>query len=285
MNWIMTLLYLFLGPIVGGLIAGADRKITARMQGRYGPPLLQPFYDVLKLFSKESIAVNSIQNFFIFCFLIFIVFTGCLFFFGEDILLVIFALTMSSLFMVLGAYCANSPYSNIGAMRELVQMMAYEPMVLLTAIGFYMVTGSFAVSDIISFEKPSILYLPGIFIGFAYILTIKLRKSPFDISMSHHAHQEVVAGIKTEFSGPTLAMIEIAHWYENVFLLGMVFLFFAWENPLSRVFGIAMCLLLYLFEILIDNSSARVKWQFLFNSAWTVAAVLGFANILILYLR
>jgi len=155
-----VLLYIFLGPLVGGLIAGIDRKISARMQGRYGPPILQPFYDVLKLLSKESIAVNGIQNFFILCFLIFIIFTGSLFFMGGDILLVIFALTLSSIFMVLGAFSANSAYSNIGAMRELIQMMAYEPMVLMTAIGFYVVTRSFNIKDIISFETPLVLYLP-----------------------------------------------------------------------------------------------------------------------------
>ena len=199
-------------------------------------------------------------------------------------MLVLFALTLSSIFMVLGAYCANSPYSSVGAMRELLQMMAYEPMVLLTAIGFYMVTHSFEVAGIVSYDRPLVLYLPGIFLGFAFILTIKLRKSPFDLSMSHHAHQEVVQGITTEFSGPTLAMIEIAHWYENVFLMGMAALFFVWDHPFSWIFGVAACALLYFVEIVIDNASARVKWQLVFNSSWIAAAVLGFTNIFILYL-
>jgi formate hydrogenlyase subunit 4 len=279
-----VLLYIFVGPIVGGLISGLDRKITARMQGRYGPPLLQPFYDVFKLLSKESIAVNGIQNFFIFCFLIFVVFTGSLFFMGGDILLVIFALTLASIFMVLGAYCANSPYSSIGAMRELLQMMAYEPMVLLTAIGFYVVTKSFNITEIMGFNVPLVLYLPGIFLGFAYILTMKLRKSPFDLSMSHHAHQEVVKGITTEFSGSTLAMIEIAHWYENLFLMGFIFLFFVWKMPGSWLVGLGACIIMYFIEIVLDNASARVKWQLAFSSAWIVAAALGFTNLLILFL-
>ena len=48
------LLYLVAGPFLAGLINGLDRRITARMQGRVGPPLLQPFYDVAKLFCKEK---------------------------------------------------------------------------------------------------------------------------------------------------------------------------------------------------------------------------------------
>lgn len=65
----------------------------------------------------------------------------------------------------------------MGANREMLQTMAYEPMVLLTAVGFYLATGSFKVSDIVrSSGLPPIVYLPGVFCGFLFILTIKLRK-------------------------------------------------------------------------------------------------------------
>ena len=278
------LMYIFIGPLVGGLLAGFDRKVSARMQGRQGPPLLQPFYDVLKLFSKEITAVNYAQDFFIVIFFLLIVFTGSLFFSGGDILLVIFALTLASIFLVLGAFAANSPYSSIGAMRELVQMMAYEPMVLLYAVGLYKVTGSFMVKDILNSPQPVLLYLPGIFLGFTYILTIKLRKSPFDLSMSHHGHQEIVKGLTTEFSGGMLALIEISHWYENVFLMGFVYLFFSWSWPGSKVLALGACILLYFFEILIDNAFARAKWQLMLKASWLIAAVLGFVNLLVLYI-
>jgi ech hydrogenase subunit B len=279
MNIIYALLYLLLAPLVGGLLAGVDRKITARMQGRVGPSILQPFYDVLKLFEKEDIVVNNSQGYYVLCFLVFIIATGGLFFAGEDMLLVIFTLTLASVFLVVAAFSSASPYSEIGAERELLQMMAYEPMVLLTAIGFYVVTRSFNISDIVNTDRPLIVYLPGIFLGFIYILTIKLRKSPFDLSMSHHAHQELVKGLTTEFSGRTLGMIEIAHWYENVFLMGFVYLFFSW----MPVLGVAVCVVVYLFEVLIDNSYARVKWQLALNTSWLVAATLGFVNLLVLY--
>jgi NADH:ubiquinone oxidoreductase subunit H len=125
-----------------------------------------------------------------------------------------------------------------------------------------------------------VLTLPGIFLGFLYTLEIKFRKSPFDLSSSHHAHQELVRGITTEFSGRALAMIEVAHWYENVFLLGWVYLFFAaWP-----VAGITACLGVFLFVILVDNVFARLKWQAALKSAWAVAMVLGFGNILVLSL-
>ena len=278
--WIRLLIYLVAAPVVGGLLAGWDRRISARMQSRQGPPIFQPFYDVLKLCQKENVVVRRSQNYYIFFFLLLAIFTGGLFFGGADLLLVIFALTLAAIFFVLGAYKASSPYSFVGAERELIQMMAYEPMVLLTAIGMYMVTKSFAVNEIASHPTLLVLMLPGIFLGFLYTLEIKFRKSPFDLSCSHHAHQELVRGITTEFSGRTLAMIEIAHWYESVFLLGWVYLFFG-SLP---VLGVAVSLLVFVFIILVDNVFARLKWQTALKSAWLVAAVLGFGNILVLSL-
>ena len=163
-------------------------------------------------------------------------------------------------------------------------MMAYEPMVLMTAIGFYMYCGSFTVSDIMKGISMPFLPLIGIFIGFVFILTIKFRKSPFDLSMSHHAHQELVRGLTTEFSGRTLGWIEISHWYENVFLLGFVFLFFANGTVWGTIIGVVVAVVAYFFEVLIDNSFARMKWQFAFKSAWIVALICGVINIFVLYL-
>jgi formate hydrogenlyase subunit 4 len=276
--WLRFLLFLVAAPLAGGLLAGWDRRITARMQSRRGPPILQPFYDVLKLWQKQNLAVCAAQNYYVLFYLLLVIFTGGLFFAGSDLLLVVFALTTASIFFVLGAYKASSPYSFVGAERELIQMMAYEPMVLLTAIGMYMATKTFYIDGIAGHGGLLVGVLPGIFLGFVFILEIKFRKSPFDLSASHHAHQELVRGITTEFSGRTLAMIEVAHWYESVFLLGWVWLFFA-SQP---VLGVVMALGVYGFVVLVDNVFARLKWQMALGGAWLATAVLGFGNIIIL---
>jgi len=189
---------------------------------------------------------------------------------------VIFAFTLAHVFLVLGAYSSYSAYAHIGAERELIQLMAVEPMIILAAIGFYQMTGSFSVNDIMSTTHPVILALPGVFLGFIYILTIKLRKSPFDLASSHHAHQELVRGSMTEFSGPTLGMVEIAHIYELVVLLGFLALFFTGQI----LIGLVIIVIVYLLEILVDNSTSRVKWQILLNSSWIITLVLGAGNII-----
>ncbi len=274
-----AILYLVLAPFIGGLVYGIDRKITARMQGRVGPPVLQPFYDLGKLFGKEKVVVTPSQNFYVLGYLLFILVSGSLFFAGGDMLLVIFAFTLAHIFLVLGAYSSYSPYSFVGAERELIQIIAYEPMIILSAVGMYLVTKSFFVSDIAAFQSPLILYLPGVFLGFLMVLTIKLRKSPYDLSTSHHAHQELVKGVTTDFSGPTLARIELAHWYETVFLLGFIYLFFAWSLPIA----ILAIIVTFLIEILIDNTFSRMKWQFTLKSSWLIAGMLGLVNLGILY--
>lgn len=276
--------YIILAPFIGGLLNGLDRKISARMQGRIGPSIFQPFYDVKKLFSKQFIIVNPAQTFLIISYVLTLIFTGCMFFAGSDLLLCFFILSTGATFLLFAACVTNSPYSNLGASRELVQIMSYEPAVLLTCVGFYLATGSFNVTDIIKSEISPIWLTPGFFVAFVFILTIKMRKSPFDLSTSHHPHQEMVKGVTTEMGADNLALFQISEWYETVFLMGVVALFFINENPISYVVALIAVLVVYFLEILIDNTSARVKWHFMFKLAWAVTLFAAGTNLIILTL-
>lgn len=276
--------YIVLAPFIGGFLDGVDRKISARMQGRKGPSVLQPFYDVAKLFHKQLLVMNKFQTLMVMSYLFFVLLSGALFFGGFDMLMCFFSLSTAVMFLILASTSTHSPFSTIGSHREMMQMMAYEPMVLLTAVGFFQATGSFNVSEIIQADIPAIAFTPGFFIGFVFILTIKFRKSPFDLSTSHHAHQEVVKGLTTEMVGMEYAITTIAEWYENVFLLGVVALFFINSNPISFVVAVAAVLIVYFIEILIDNTSARVKWQLMLKTAWIVTVVTGGLNLFILEL-
>jgi ech hydrogenase subunit B len=276
--------YLLLAPFLGAFLDGLDRILSARMQGRKGPPFLQPFYDIGKLFSKQMLAVNNAQLFLNLCYLIFLAVAGCMLFAGADILMCLFILSTADMFLIMAASSDSSPYATMGASREMIQMMAYEPLTLLLAVGFYLATGSFQVTDIIRMPQSAVILLPGILLGFFFITAIKLRKSPFDLSTSHHAHQEMVKGLTTEMAGPTLAIMNIAEYYEIVLMLGIVALFFVNENWWSWPLAIAVCLVLYFLEILWDNVSARVKWKTLLSSCWIVTLLAGGLNILILML-
>ncbi|MCQ2751848.1 MAG: NADH-quinone oxidoreductase subunit H [Coriobacteriales bacterium] len=278
-----AIVFVLLAPFVGAIISGIDRKVTAKMQGRVGPKILQPIYDVLKLLGKESATVNPAQDFFVLLYLIFVVIAGIIFFSGLDFLLCVLIITLASLFLIIAAYSSRSPFAELGAQREILQVMCYEPMILIMAVGLFMANGAFNIYDLFNAQLPIIVYLPLIFIGFIFVLTIKVRKSPFDISMSHHAHQELVRGVTTEISGRSLAYIEISHWYETVLFLGWVAMFFIFCNPLvSAILCVASVIVVYFLEILIDNNFARVKWQSMLKYSWIVALLFGGVNILVL---
>ncbi len=279
---VKALIYILLAPLIGGMLSGLDRVVSARMQGRQGPPVFQPFYDVNKLLHKQTTVVNSIQVLFVTVYLIFTIFTGTLFFAGGDMLLVFFALSMSEVMLVLAAFSTNGPYSIMGAQRELLQMMCYEPMTLLVAIGFYYANGSFMVDDLIRTQVPAIVQIPGFFIGFVFILIIKLRKSPFDLSTSHHMHQEMVKGLTTDLSGSNLAFVEIAEWYDVVLMLGIVGMFFITANPISRIWAIIACAVVFFLCTLIDNLFPRVKYKTMLIVTWSVILVFAGTNLLIL---
>ena len=284
MNVCFVIAYLLFAPLLGGLLDGTDRIISARMQRRKGPSILQPFYDLGKLFSKELIAVNNVQFLLNLSYLVILVIAGALLFAGADLLMTLFILSTADMFLIMAASSDSSPYANMGASREMLQMMAYEPLTLLIAVGFYLTEGSFQVSAIIDAPVSAILWMPGLFVGFMYTAAIKLRKSPFDLSTSHHAHQEMVKGITTEMSGPALAIMNIAEYYELVLLLGIFCLFFINSTWWSWIVAVIACGLVFFIETLWDNVSARVKWKSLLYSCWIVTLVAGGVNILILML-
>lgn len=278
---IIILITVAAAPIVGGLLTGIDRRITARMQNRFGPPILQPFYDFFKLMGKERITVNQTQMVYVFGNLIFAVAALIMLTLKQDLLMLIFILTFSTISLIIGAMSVRSPYSKIGAQREIIQMLAYEPVLLLMVVGIYLTTKSFMIESIFTYSKPLLYTLPLIFLSFLYVLTIKLRKSPFDFSTSHHGHQELVKGLTTEFSGPQLAIIELTHWFDVVLLLGLIALFFA--KPLWV--GILIALGSYVLELVIDNISARMTWRWMLKATWLIGIGAALTNVIWLYMK
>ncbi|EFL50337.1 respiratory-chain NADH dehydrogenase subunit 1 [Solidesulfovibrio fructosivorans JJ]] len=276
---IIAIAALVLAPIAGALITGVDRRVTAWLQSRYGPPILQPLYDVFKLLGKEPMLTNTWQAICAYVYVTGAALSVMLLFMGSDLLLIFFVLTVGAVFLVMGALASPSPYSQVGGQRELLQMLAYEPLLILVFAAIAMVTGSFKVSAVFGLERPLLYDIPLMFIVLGYALTIKLRKSPFDISASQHAHQELVRGVYTEYSGPYLAMVEIAHWYEVILILGLCALF--WST--SVVGMIVLVVLTYLAEIIVDNVTARLTWRFMLKSAVGMGVVLTVINMLWLY--
>jgi len=144
----MEYIVILLTPIIGGLMYGFERVINARMQNRIGPPILQPFYDMFKLFGKEPFMINNFHIVFAVMHLLTLWTAVALIILGKSFLYVIFIHLVSSIFLILAGYSVNSIYSHIGSNRELISIVAYEPILILVAVGFYLVNSSFDIAMI-----------------------------------------------------------------------------------------------------------------------------------------
>lgn len=270
---------LLAAPMAGGLLVGLDRILTARLQSRVGPPVLQPIFDVVKLFGKERVVVNSWQAFCAYAYLAAVAVAVVLFFIRSDLLVIFLIQAVGTVFIVVGALASTSPFSQVGGYRELLQSLACEPLLVLVIAGIYLETGSFTITAVDRWPQPLLVRLPLLFISLLLVMAVKLRKSPFDFAAGRHAHQELVGGVLTDYSGPFLALIEIGHWFETILLLGICTLFWAGSRPVMAALAGAA----YLSVIWLDNVTARLNWRVLFGYAWLLGLPLALINLFWLY--
>ncbi len=275
----ITILVGILTPFAIGLLIGIDRKLTARMQNRVGPPVLQPFYDMIKLFGKERRAMNNSQTVFAIAAMFLQLAAFVLLVTGGDLMVVFFVSSTGSFALVLGAFSAHSPFSYYGAQRELLQILAYEPVVFMAivAIGFRektFLTGNIA--------HDLLFVLPFALLALLPVLVIKMEKSPYDIAT---AHTELVSGPYVEYSGTYLAITEIAHWFDVAVLFGIMTLFF-WDQNIWVSIGVKLLIVLAFFftAVVIDNVTARLTRDRMVKFTLAFGLTLTAGNILILFL-
>lgn len=276
MNW-ETFIATLLAPVLGGLIYGFERVVRARMQNRLGPPILQPFYDFLKLMDKRSIVVHSFHAFMGIMYLLGTWFSLYVLLSGGDLLIAIFFHVLSLAFLVIGGFSVRSPYSVVGAMRELIHMLAYEPVFVMMAVGFYLITGTFQISEILHSNVMPITYLPLVFVAYLLVLPTILKKSPFDVA---EAHQEIIGGPEIEYSGKFYEAVYTAKWIEYVYAFFFVFLF----TGNNYLLGLLLAVFAFFFVNLVDNVTARVKFPQMVRFHWLVLIPLVVVNLMLLAL-
>jgi formate hydrogenlyase subunit 4 len=278
-----TLLVTLFGIIFGLFYKGIDRKISAHMQGRIGPPLRQPFRDVRKLFTKENIVPeNAIPWIFNLVPLLGLVATISILIYlpiggfspiiswGGDLILILYLLIFPSLAMVIGGFSSGSPYAIVGAQREMATMIAYEfPLAIviislawkLTQMGS---TNAFALSTIAGTPIWNNVMGPLGFIGFAILLLVliivtpaELSKIPFD---APEAETEIAGGLLVEYSGRNLAMFYLTDSVKTVVMASIiVVLFFPYNLSSIAPLGLEggsyaayiLDVLFYLFKVLL----------------------------------
>jgi ech hydrogenase subunit B len=189
-----------------------------------------------------------------------------------------FVSSMGAVFLVLGAYSAPSPYSHLGANRELLALLAYEPVLFMVimAVG---INGSFLISEV----PPGLLErIPLALVALLPVLVILLEKSPYDVPA---AHQELATGPYVEYSGPYLALLELARWYQLAFVYGIATLFIWGPGPAGDVaLKLLLAFALLFAAILIDNTTARLTRRRMVLFTLTAGVGLIALNLIVLYL-
>jgi len=286
---IAAFVLLILSIFFGMLINGISRKMSARMQHRYGPPVVQPWYDFIKLVrTKEEVAHNPTASVFVYGFVAFNLAAVFMLLFMYDIIMVVLLLGAAQLFVALIGYAGSSPYSHAGANRMVLQVISSEPLLLLAVLGIFMYTGTVSISSIVTQGITVVAYLPMVLVVLVFVLLLTMQKSPFDLVK---AHQEFVYGPYSELSGPALAFVEFGHWIESFAVIGLICMMFDITNLVSGTVGIVLDLavkvvvafVVILIVTLIDNATTRLHWSKLPKLSYYYMLPLLMLNIVVVY--
>lgn len=259
-------------PAFGGLLYGIERVLRARMQNRKGPPILQPFYDMFKLIDKRAFIIHPFHTILGIMHFVTLWAVVGLMIMGENLLYVIFLHLLATLFIIVAGFSVKSVFSHIGSNRELLALLAYEPIFIFLATGFYVLNGTYEIS-VIRENSPQLSTLALIFIAFLLTMPLKLKKSPFDAC---EAHQEIVGGVEIEYGGIYFEFIYMAKWLEYVFVYALLFLF----AGNSLILGTLLALGAFLLINLVENSSARVNMPQTLKIILPIGLTLSIINIL-----
>jgi formate hydrogenlyase subunit 4 len=197
----------------------------ARMQNRIGPPILQPFYDVIKLFEKGESDSRANENilfrtmpliYFLTTFSLFLFIPFSIISFNLDFILFIYIFILSGALYIMLGIVSNSPYGYIGSMRDISLMLCYELIFAIIIFTFVSFTGIQSLSNFNG--EWIILKLPIASICLFVITLVETRITPYD---TVEAYTEIIGSAETEFSGRGLAFFELS---KNLKLAFFVFL-------------------------------------------------------------
>jgi NADH-quinone oxidoreductase subunit H len=266
------------------LYAGMYRKVRARMQNRKGPPFLQPFYDFVKLLSKDSITPKKSGLLFTWApivalasvLVVPILFPIGGLSFAGDLIVVIYVLNMSAIMLALGGFSSASPFGAVGGSREVTQLFAYELPLAISMVAVAIKAGSFSLSGIAGAQEAGgmLFYqLPFACIAFLSIIPAKIGLQPFDIP---EAEQEILGGPLAEYSGYRLAIFTFAHQVKVFAVISLGVILFFWANWWQfLITGFVLWLLFIYIKII----SARVRTDQSFVFYWQYMAVLALIDL------
>ena len=284
---------LLLAPLCEGIM----RKLRAVIHSRTGPPVTQPYWDLLKLLGKEdlrsiggivyaSLPAITLGSALLLATLIPLG-TAAPLAFGGDMIVVIYVAAMSGVLIMLGGFASASPYAFIGSSREMMMLLSVEPILAIAlSVGAFKAK-TLAVGGIVDWQVQNGPSISMAIAGVAFFLALQAvaGKLPFDIA---EADQEIMGGPLVEQSGPRLALLRWAVWVKQlVLVILLVEVFLPWPHVgislIDLVLTIVKVLVVLVLVCVIDVVNPRLRIDqamgYYMRVAFSSLAALAFAVI------
>jgi NADH-quinone oxidoreductase subunit H len=285
--------------VAGLLTSWVDRKVTAMVQMRVGPPFLQPFYDLRKFFIKETcvpeggatglflvapligFAGVTLASMILWRSLIDVEAT-----FVGDLIVLIYLLMMPALGVVLGSFASRNPLASIGGSREIKLMLAYELPLVLAVLVPVIQAESIRLGDLASGAPAG--SVSGVLALLAAIacMQAKLTIVPFDMP---EAETELSGGVFIEYSGPPLGIYKLTRammlFTMPVFLLTLFFGGIATAPGLAaKLWGLLIWFLLVALTVVLRNTTPRVRTDQAVKFFWGPVSLLALVAVVLAWL-
>ena len=262
---------------VGLLTTWVDRKVTARVQYRVGPPWYQPFADTVKLFGKEVIVpagarwtgfllmpVVGLAAATLASTILWLVNLNPATSFVGDTIVTLYIMTIPAIALIIGGSASGNPLGALGASREMKLLFAYELPLVIAVLTTIVKVGSFSFEKILVYQEYNGAMLGSVSGVIAFIVAIlcaqaKLGFIPFDIA---EAETEIAGGTHIEYSGAPLAIVRlntaIMYLVMPLFIITMFWggvTFVGWRILTSILKYVAIVVIM----VLIKNTNPRVR--------------------------
>ncbi len=267
---INALVFLLAAPLYEGVL----RKLAAKIQSRQGPPLIQPYRDLLKLLGKQTLNSAGSWPFKLaplgafaaaLAVVVLIPFGGRLGVFAGrlDVIVVIYLLTLGGVAVLLGALASRNTFALIGASREMVTMIMVEPVLAVTLILGAVKLRSLGLAAAMPGAAGAKFTLATGLMLAVYLLALQafVARQPFDIA---EAEVELLEGPFIEYSGPNYALFKYAMMLKQMFYAWLfVSVFLPWIRtgiyPADIVLQLAAMLVVFLLIGLVGSTNPRLR--------------------------
>ena len=247
------LVVLLLAPLLTGLV----RKVKARLLRRRGPPLIQPYRDLLRLLRKEVVLADNAS--WLFRVIPYVVFaatwvaaalvptfgSGLLFSWSADLIAIIALLGSARFFLALAGLDVGTSFGGIGSSREVMIASLAEPAMLMAVFTLALIAGSTQLTTVAAFMASNEVGLR-VSLGLALFALIMVAiaenaRIPVDNPATHLELTMVHEAMVLEYSGRHLALIDLSSELKlllYISLIGCVFL--PWGMAPTGAGGLAL---------------------------------------------